>query len=334
MTRNAVWALSNLCRGKNPPPDFTKVAPALEVLARLLFHNDFDVLADTCWALSYLADGSNSKVQTVIDSGVSRKLVELLMTKQAVECSNSFTEPKVQKIHEKVVSAALRAVGILVTGDDIQTQTIVNCSVLPCLIAILSSKSVKENLKKEACWIISNITAGNQQQVQCVIDANAFPVIIDLLDRGDYKTRKECLWIVANAASGGSNDQISYIVSQGAIPPLCDLLTVMDAKIVQVALSGLENILRFGETGAKETGTNPYAVQIEECYGLDKIEFLQSHENLEIYQKAFDIIERYFGSEDDADSKVAPQVTNEGQQFQFNPAPQQLQSHQQAGFQF
>lgn len=25
MMRNAVWALSNLCRGKNPPPDFAKV---------------------------------------------------------------------------------------------------------------------------------------------------------------------------------------------------------------------------------------------------------------------------------------------------------------------
>jgi importin subunit alpha-2 len=44
MTRNAVWALSNLCRGKNPPPDFSKVSPALPVLARLLFHTDSDVL--------------------------------------------------------------------------------------------------------------------------------------------------------------------------------------------------------------------------------------------------------------------------------------------------
>ena len=100
---------------------------------------------------------------------------------------------------------------------------------------------------------------------------------------------------------------------------MCDLLTVMDAKIVQVALSGLENILRFGEQEAKETGSNPYAVQIEECYGLDKIEFLQSHENLDIYQKAFDIIERYFGSEED-DSRVAPNVDAQGQHFEFNPA--------------
>lgn len=79
MTRNAVWALSNLCRGKNPAPAFAKVAPCLPILAHLLNHSDFDVLADACWALSYLSDGPNDKIQAVIDAGVCRRLIELLM---------------------------------------------------------------------------------------------------------------------------------------------------------------------------------------------------------------------------------------------------------------
>lgn len=63
-----------------------------------------------------------------------------------------------------VVSAALRAVGNIVTGDDVQTQVILNCSALPCLQHLLSSP--KESVRKEACWTISNITAGNRQQIQ------------------------------------------------------------------------------------------------------------------------------------------------------------------------
>ena len=63
-----------------------------------------------------------------------------------------------------VVSAALRAVGNIVTGDDIQTQVILNSSALPCLFHLLSS--TKESIRKEACWTISNITAGNRNQIQ------------------------------------------------------------------------------------------------------------------------------------------------------------------------
>uniref|UniRef100_A0A8C5GAP6 Importin subunit alpha n=1 Tax=Gouania willdenowi TaxID=441366 RepID=A0A8C5GAP6_GOUWI len=303
MIRNAVWALSNLCRGKNPPPAFEKVSPCLPVLSRLLFSSDPDLLADACWALSYLSDGPNDKIQAVIDSGVCRRLVELLM-----------------HTDYKVASPALRAVGNIVTGDDIQTQVVLNCSALPCLLHLLSC--AKESIRKEACWTISNITAGNRAQIQTVIDANIFPVLIDILQKAEFRTRKEAAWAITNATSGGTPEQMRYLVNLGCIKPLCDLLTVMDSKIVQVALNGLENILRLGEQEAKEnngSGVNPYCSLIEEAYGLDKIEFLQSHDNHEIYQKAFDLIEHYFGV-DDEDVGLAPQVDQDNQQYLF---PQQ-----------
>ena len=106
---------------------------------------------------------------------------------------------------------------------------------------------------------------------QSVIDANLFPVLIDILGKAEFKTRKEAAWAITNSTSGGTTEQIRFLVAQGCIAPLCDLLTVMDSKIVQVALTGLENILRLGEQDAKQAGgggvANPYAVIIEECYG-------------------------------------------------------------------
>ena len=43
-------------------------------------------------------------------------------------------------------------------------QVILSCSALPCLLHLLSSS--KESIRKESCWTISNITAGNRMQIQ------------------------------------------------------------------------------------------------------------------------------------------------------------------------
>ncbi|XP_022897485.1 importin subunit alpha-4-like [Olea europaea var. sylvestris] len=78
MLRNATWTLSNFCRGK-PPTPFEQVKPALPVLRQLIHLNDEEVLTDACWALSYLSDGTNDKIQAVVEAGVCIRLVELLL---------------------------------------------------------------------------------------------------------------------------------------------------------------------------------------------------------------------------------------------------------------
>lgn len=66
-----------------------------------------------------------------------------------------------------VLVPALRTVGNIVTGNDQQTQAIINCGALNCLLMLLNNAH-KKSIKKEACWTISNITAGTKDQIQAV----------------------------------------------------------------------------------------------------------------------------------------------------------------------
>lgn len=54
--------------------------------------------------------------------------------------------------------------------------------------------------------------------------------------------------------------------------------------------------------------------------GLDKIEFLQTHEKTEIYERAYSILQEYYGNDDEEDQMVAPPTT-QNNEFQFTNQP-------------
>ena len=255
LIRTATWTLSNLCRGKSPQPDWNIVSQAIPTLGKLIYSVDAETLVDACWAVSYLSDGTSEAIQ------------QLLMPESHTVLLNCWG----MNLHW--CNPALRAIGNIVTGSDYQTQIVINAGVLPALAPLLNS--TKDTIRKEACWTISNITAGTTDQIQAVIDANLIPQVIRLLIHGDYKTKKEACWAISNASSGGLTkpDQIRYLVSQGCIKPLCDLLSVADSKIIEVTLDSLENILKMGEMDkeARNASVNEYALFIEEAGGMEKI---------------------------------------------------------------
>ncbi|XVF18235.1 hypothetical protein REPUB_Repub11eG0003900 [Reevesia pubescens] len=134
-----------------------------------------------------------------------------------------------------------------------------------------------------------------------VIEVNIVLSLVHLLQPAEFDIKKEAAWAISNATSGGSHEQIRFLVSHGCIKPLCDLLICPDPRIVMVCLEGLENILKVGEADMEmgmNGGINLYAQMIDECDGFDKIENLQTHDNYEIYEKALKILERYWADEE------------------------------------
>ncbi|KAF9611277.1 hypothetical protein IFM89_028701 [Coptis chinensis] len=123
------------------------------------------------------------------------------------------------------------------------------------------------------------------EKALAVIEADIIRPLVHLLQTAQFDIKKEAAWAISNSTSGGDNEQTKYLVSQGFIRPLCDLLVCPDPRIVTICLEGLENILK--------------------AEGLEKIEILQSHDNTDIYEKVVKILETYW-LEDDEEATVDP----------------------------
>lgn len=67
--------MSNLCRGR-PLPKFEFVKNSIPVLGKVIQEStDTEVLTDAAWALSYLSDGDDNRIDMVIKAGVIAPMV-------------------------------------------------------------------------------------------------------------------------------------------------------------------------------------------------------------------------------------------------------------------
>ena len=78
-----------------------------------------------------------------------------------------------------VLTPVLHALGNIVTGDDAQTDVDINNGILNHLEKLLNYD--KRNIVKECAWTISNITAGNIDQIQRVLNAGLLQALINVL---------------------------------------------------------------------------------------------------------------------------------------------------------
>ena len=279
MVRNATWTVSNLCRGK-PKPSLALVSPAIPVLAQLTrAANDVSIITDACWAFSFIADISEEAVDMILATGIASHLVSLL------NGSTPLT----------IMTAVLRTVGTILSGNEGQTQRMIDAGVIPALGELLEMD--RKAIRREACWALSNIAGGSSQQVQALFDATppVFPKVLEIVRTSTMDVRKEALWVVRNGLDSCSWESILYLVDTlQVLCVLCGLLSKSDEDVLKVTLQCMHKLLKR----ATDKGhVDRFIAVLEDMGAIDVLENLQLHASSEIYEEALTILETFFSVE-------------------------------------
>jgi importin subunit alpha-1 len=135
LAQNVAWAVSNLCRGKPVPElDIVKVFiyPLVNILNIANENPDDsdpnDIRTDTTWALSYLCDGDENRIQAVETSGALPTLMKMVKENPT---NRTFMIPTV------------RCLGNFVTGTDTQTDAVLRAGFLDHASDLLDHQSVR-----------------------------------------------------------------------------------------------------------------------------------------------------------------------------------------------
>jgi len=111
-----------------------------------------------------------------------------------------------------------------------------------------------EKVLTEVCWALGYFSQCSYSKnclairksvtgVQAMIDIGIIPKLILLLNNNEHRGLCEAaVWAVSHLFDKGSMKQIKYVVNQGCIPPLLDLLQEEDGNIVQDVLRVLVHV--------------------------------------------------------------------------------------------
>uniref|UniRef100_A0A914ICB1 Importin subunit alpha n=1 Tax=Globodera rostochiensis TaxID=31243 RepID=A0A914ICB1_GLORO len=265
--RIVTWAFSNMCRHKKPQVPMNVLAAMAPSIARLLKFDDTTTQTDAGWALSYLTDGSDDNI--ALGMGCLPDMVNFVTSG-----------------HDSVIAPALRVLGNFVTGNDEQTQAVIDTGILTGAVTqlLLSNNST---FVKECCWLVSNVLAGNTAQIQDVIDSQVLPILLRVLQNGEHRVQYEA-----------ANQIIEICRVKNGVEAICGCLMTKNNELTLNMLETLRTVLRTVSQTDPEN-LDHVRERVEEGEGLDHLETLQRHESEQIYSLAFKIVDEFFSEDED-----------------------------------
>ncbi|ORY47902.1 ARM repeat-containing protein [Rhizoclosmatium globosum] len=98
-----------------------------------------------------------------------------------------------------------------------KTERVLDLNVLPRIRELLISST--SHIQYEACWILTNIAAGNSGHTSAVVNSDFIPPLIALLTSETDQVRVQAAWALGNIA-GDCKEYTQLLLDHGIIQPL------------------------------------------------------------------------------------------------------------------
>ncbi|CAL2029162.1 unnamed protein product [Caenorhabditis brenneri] len=232
--RHLIWCINNILSGGRA----TMLAPVARTFIRAFstILLDFKTVQKMkcgsmiLWTLANLVDNTEDTTRIDMLLSQSRLIEQVLLI---------FLDDTDTTCH----SAALRLLGNIAVGNDIQTDQLIE---YPNFRHALKISMDSPEHRSEAAWIISNIVAGAPRHVDYILEDpdHFYCWILSGINSGERRFKKETLWIIGNLLATADQHQRTLLVSLGITQQLPILLQMDDIRLNEKAATTAAELLR------------------------------------------------------------------------------------------
>ena len=240
------------------PPQWLSLSVIIKMLQTLFRSKDGETLQAVCWSLEVLC-GRDDRYHLLrahlINSGL-------------VDSAASLLDHKLPNIR----LSALKVMAQMAAGPQHQKRHLLEIGILDRVIPLLCDME-HDMLRSASCWLVANMVTVDET-ASCLVDHDAFRLVLDRLLNDDYFVAKEAFVAVERAVRTLAVEQIEAMLFRNVLVAVCSFMTrwVIDRRQMAATLSTLR-VLFEADSSRK------HVASCIECGGLQfLLEFIASND--------------------------------------------------------
>jgi importin subunit alpha-6/7 len=256
------WTLKNISHYESLL-DARSTITLIEIVETLVKSTDLNIQTDSLWSIAFLLRTDNMKIEVFLESNIFKDFMKYLE-------------------YDHMQLPALRIIGNICSGTNLQTQKILDMQFLDKAVELI--KSNNSEVIKEIYWILSNIAAGSTEQISFLESHPIFYPSLNGLIYCNDPVRVEASYFIYNYIKLCTSPMKKKLFDYGVMKIINEALEFKNPQFLINLLDVYESYII--ENGAESFVKNGYHRILDD---------LQTHNNPEIYKRCIYILEKYLG---------------------------------------